>query len=571
LPFLLAVLTALFLLASAARVWSLTYYVDASSGKDTNTGLSGFAAWKTIAKVNASRFNPGDQIQFKRGEIWRETLVVPSSGSPGNPITFGAYGAGSMPKITGANLLSGWGVYKGSTFTATLPLQPNQVFMDSVRLIKGTSPDTLNDSEWFWTNGVLYLRNDMGNPDHAGKVIEASQRDYCVLVNYPGVKNFIVIDGLLIEKANSFGIFVGSALDGFVVSNSVMQSCYYDGLKATNGTRQDNGLIYGNIMRFNGRAGIIISGLANAWTIERNKSFDNCQINLDSHDWCAGVYMWGNNYSQPNRITDMVVQNNEIYQNGIVSPTTNRGVGVWLDDCGGGNIVRYNTIYGNNASGIYLEATSYSKVYYNLIYGNNGTNQVVGGIYVKGNVGRTASNNFVSNNTLYNNWNGIMVATYDPSAETTGQAANNLIINNISVGNVQELFAYLGGANNGINGAGNVYRYNCFGPERERFIYWGGSNYSSYQKWESISRDATHSVEADPKFINPSAGYFRLLGTSRCIKSGMDVGLKTDLMGNALPSGQPPDIGAIQCASEKISAPRGIHIPAPQSGRRDMP
>jgi len=39
--------------------WSATYYVDATNGNDSNNGLSEATPWKTIAKVNASRFNPG--------------------------------------------------------------------------------------------------------------------------------------------------------------------------------------------------------------------------------------------------------------------------------------------------------------------------------------------------------------------------------------------------------------------------------------------------------------------------------------------------------------------------------
>jgi hypothetical protein len=66
----IAAVSALFLFASAG--WAATYYVDATNGLDANNGLATAAAWKTIAKVNASRFLPGDQVLFKRGEMWRE-------------------------------------------------------------------------------------------------------------------------------------------------------------------------------------------------------------------------------------------------------------------------------------------------------------------------------------------------------------------------------------------------------------------------------------------------------------------------------------------------------------------
>jgi len=51
------ILAAFFL--SLSTSWGATYYVDATNGKDSNTGLSPSTAWKTIAKVNASRFTPG--------------------------------------------------------------------------------------------------------------------------------------------------------------------------------------------------------------------------------------------------------------------------------------------------------------------------------------------------------------------------------------------------------------------------------------------------------------------------------------------------------------------------------
>src|SRR4030042_4154081 len=48
--------------------WSANYYVDGTNGNDGNSGLSPSTPWKTIAKVNASRFYPGNQILIKRGE-----------------------------------------------------------------------------------------------------------------------------------------------------------------------------------------------------------------------------------------------------------------------------------------------------------------------------------------------------------------------------------------------------------------------------------------------------------------------------------------------------------------------
>ena len=99
----------------AASLSATTYYVDATGGNDSNSGLTEALAWKTIAKVNASSFSAGDSILFKRGETWREQLTVPSSGSAGNPITFGAYGTGADPIISGADLVTTWTEYTAAT------------------------------------------------------------------------------------------------------------------------------------------------------------------------------------------------------------------------------------------------------------------------------------------------------------------------------------------------------------------------------------------------------------------------------------------------------------------------
>jgi len=81
--------------------YSKIFYVDATRGTDINNGLSPEAAWKTISKVNGSSFTSGDYVLFKCGEVWREQLIITSSGSEGNVITYGAYGNGNKPVIDG--------------------------------------------------------------------------------------------------------------------------------------------------------------------------------------------------------------------------------------------------------------------------------------------------------------------------------------------------------------------------------------------------------------------------------------------------------------------------------------
>ena len=110
----------------SAKAAGTIYYVDniitdthtASATPDctnynttTYTCSGGSAsAFATIADINAfSTLQPGDSVLFRKGQTWREQLTVPSSGSSGNPITFGAYGSGDKPIISGSSLASsGW-------------------------------------------------------------------------------------------------------------------------------------------------------------------------------------------------------------------------------------------------------------------------------------------------------------------------------------------------------------------------------------------------------------------------------------------------------------------------------
>ena len=116
----------------AAAVTGTTYYVSATEGNNANPGTSSDQAWKTLTKVNSSSFQPGDKILFKRGDIWRETLIIPSSGAENTPITYDAYGSGSAPIISGADTVSGWTNYKGSIYVADASPSnvPNQLYVD---------------------------------------------------------------------------------------------------------------------------------------------------------------------------------------------------------------------------------------------------------------------------------------------------------------------------------------------------------------------------------------------------------------------------------------------------------
>ena len=77
----------------------ITYYVS-SNGNDSNDGMSQNTAWESSSKVNDfGQFAPGDQILFRRGDIFnRIVLRTAGNGTEEDPIIIGAYGDENDPR-----------------------------------------------------------------------------------------------------------------------------------------------------------------------------------------------------------------------------------------------------------------------------------------------------------------------------------------------------------------------------------------------------------------------------------------------------------------------------------------
>lgn len=125
------------------------YYVS-STGNDSNSGLTTALAWQTLTKVNSRTFVAGDQILFKRGDSWYGTLTILQWGTVGNPITFGAYGTGINPTISGFTTVTAWtnlgsNIWESTSAVSTLSTC-NMVAINGVSTAMGRWPnaDTSN-------------------------------------------------------------------------------------------------------------------------------------------------------------------------------------------------------------------------------------------------------------------------------------------------------------------------------------------------------------------------------------------------------------------------------------------
>lgn len=90
-------------LPAPKRTWKspggTAYYVDSAGGDDASNGRSVRRPWRSLGRVNAGVFGPGDRILLKSGSRWAGFLSPGGSGAAGRPIIVSRYGTGPKPAI----------------------------------------------------------------------------------------------------------------------------------------------------------------------------------------------------------------------------------------------------------------------------------------------------------------------------------------------------------------------------------------------------------------------------------------------------------------------------------------
>jgi hypothetical protein len=220
------------LLVSAAG-WAATYYVDATGGLDTNDGLSAATAWKTVAKVNGSTFAAGDQILFKRGGVWNESLVPPSSGASGNPIIFDAYGTGEAPTLTGYVSLptASWTFDSGNVWkTSITSTSFNYVLFGwigstgSVGSVWGTKFTTGKSAlvapyQFYFSSNILYVYSPSGTDPATYYGSMAAMLMTNGQMMYINGRSWLQIQHFKVTYFDTYGVRIGGASDHITIAN----------------------------------------------------------------------------------------------------------------------------------------------------------------------------------------------------------------------------------------------------------------------------------------------------------------------------------------------------------------
>ncbi len=563
------------LLTSSAH--AADYFVDATHGNDSSLGTEQTSPWKTLSKINSSQFKPGDNIFFKRGETWEQSLIIPSSGTAKRPITFTAYGQGPNPLFKCTTTYSDWTlinappkkIWKGTGIKA-----PQGALKDGTRIPqyiayeytgnrpekrRWSAPLKLNDMQngFFYApednRNAFYLRWDQGPPG----VVEIGKRKYGIHIKN---KKYVTIDSIDILGPGGEG---WSGTRQITIDNS--DNIYIANCRLSH---HDNG-------------GIIVRKGSTNCTLDKIKSYGHRN---------TGLYFW--EAGKGNKAI-----NCEVYQCGTLQ--TDYGdmglIGVWktpgvliegcyVHDNGHKNIINIDAAISfvqstdgrvkrctlKNAGGTaiqFAEASDNGLAAYNIIdgwgtYNTSGNNE---GIRIGGGIGPTARNCRVFNNLFINGGKtpGRWAALRVLNQKNEGlQVKNNIFYNNLGI-------------------------YEIIAESKEQYKNWHFSHNVIFRTegytveiagkrydHQHILGDLLYNYPPDNTqekgslAINPEIDLVKMIlkDYSPCIDKGTYVGLDKDFHGKPVPFGDGVDIGPFEfqgISTEKktddITSPTDFH------------
>jgi hypothetical protein len=515
--------SAVLLAALAPLAHATTYYLNSSTGSDSNSGTSSSAPWATLAKASGRTYAPGDQILFACGCTFTGQLYTSGSGTSGNPITINSYGSGAKPIIqangTKHNTLyfynqQYWEIYNLEVTNNAGTAASNLADLRAIG-IQGQDAGTLNH----YVIENCYIHNVTGWVKWIGGSTSGNSTGITFATGWDASKmtggivfwittstnvktnfNDITIENNQIENCSMVGVTLKQwdGTDGWAIRTSATDS---------NWTPHTNVTIKGNYFTQNGTSygcdAIYVTDTKNA-TVE-----DNVIAGCGT----CGVEMY---YAD-----SIAVADNEVFN---VTKKAGGGDanGIDPDTCTTNITVEYNYSHGNQSQGMLLFQVGgfgSSVVRYNIFQDNTGN-----AIWCDSASGSTSS---IYNNVFYNN-----VASQQM---VTGSATGTFTFNN----NI--FYSSASGAT--FSSTGITYAYNC---------YYGTSM--------TYPTDA-HAVKANPLLVNPGSGGsggtggtanatltgYKLQSGSPCINAGVAIANNggIDFFGDTLPSGA-HDIGAHQ-------------------------
>jgi hypothetical protein len=535
------------------------YYVS-NSGDDSNNGLTPETAWRTIEHVNAQTFQPGDSILFRRGDVWRESLYVTSSGTPAAWITYGAYGTGDKPRILGSEQAVGWtqvgpNIWRSST-TLSNPYQGGysyaEVFFEE---LNGTSKwgrhknydasfsQMTAEYDWSWNANTLYVYAPT-NPGSRYSAVEVPQRTACI--RFPSIDGvnvlpedyveYVAFDNLELMYAMQHGIYPGYneiEAHGLRVTNSHIG---YIGVRGGSSAYciaawHSDMLIQNNTIHDCGRRGISLNtyttytpGLAiRNVTIDHNHFYNGFHTTGPDISTMAGrVHTFTNFTISHNLIDDSGRWNEAINAGCYTTSCTSNSIYISAHDSHYSDFYLYNNIViGSTSRAMLLVDMDRVYVYHNTVYASHPGARPYALVIFDTVSGIDLRNNLIYGTLLYNCGANDARCVMDQGVSSFAVRDNNLYYQ----ADPAQPFT---GSEYGVGGW-------------DTFI-------SEWDSWRAASGFETHSPRPqNPLFVDPENGDFHVRADSPAIDAGVRIpGINDDYYGAA------PDIGALELTPSLI-------------------
>ncbi len=527
----------------AESVEAATYYVDATGGLDSNSGLSEELAWQTLSKVQtrSASLQPGDSVLFKRGEMFTGSLNIGANGSAvGGHITFADYGTGSLPII---NSNSTYAIRLSVRSYITLRnLHVQNGSLQNILLTSTVSNITINNLTS--SNGIA-LQTAVGSTYSNilvdGFVIDASSGTFGI--SLAGVlSNFTLTN--ISESGGTTGLnaLLTAGSSDVTISNSLFNSnagrgvriSNITGLTVNNATTSNNGGVgfhyngngsdhtYNNLTSTGNTGGglfysggtvdtvIVDNSILSSDTNGNGLELGGTGTNFTVTNTTASSNLGGDGFNVTENQTNVIFEFNIAENNGTDGSGAD-GDGFTFHDNSTG-IIRYNISRDNKKSAIaHIDASSV-QMYYNLFY--HTTNGTIPLINLRG----------TGTHTLYNNvvYSGDHIGTGIGLEDAVTVNIQNNIVNGFDIGILR-------------SGGNITNNYNL--------VYGAGSN-----NYSGITAGA-NSKQVNPIFIDANGNDFTLASTSTLINAGTSTpgfttSTTTDFSGN--PIYGTPDIGAYE-------------------------
>lgn len=204
----------------------ITYYIS-NSGDDSSDGLSESTPIKSISRLNEIELNPGDQVLFNRGDLFRGYPQI-FGGSETAWIRYSSYGEGEKPIITGSVDVGDeelWvrsnetNIWHSTIQSATYEVGALYLGSETFGSKKWEEGELKSSGDFYFNNSddYVYIYSE-GNPALVFDEVEAALTRHIIDIDHI---SYVLLEGLHISRGAAHGIAVSDVSNIIIRENEI--------------------------------------------------------------------------------------------------------------------------------------------------------------------------------------------------------------------------------------------------------------------------------------------------------------------------------------------------------------